>query len=118
MAAGNLAGGLFSETVWPLRNHPETAAPVDECHGNAHVTKYTAVTIENGFVGLNAIGLFLRCEFMFFIVSGVRSYLANTVKALALAELIFDLPCTLFGLFKAAHSIRLLIITEVDVAQV
>ncbi len=40
------------------------------------------------------------------------------MKALALAELIFDLPRTLFGLFKAAHSIRLLIITKIDVAQV
>lgn len=40
------------------------------------------------------------------------------MKALALTELVFDLSRTLFGLFKAAHSIRLLTITEVDVAQV
>lgn len=40
------------------------------------------------------------------------------MKALALAELFFDPPRTLFGLFKAAYRIRLLTITEVDVAQV
>lgn len=45
-------------------------------------------------------------------------YLANAVKALALTKLVFDLPRALFGLFKAAHSIRLLTMTEVDVAQV
>lgn len=48
----------------------------------------------------------------------MSSYLANAVKALALAELVFDLPRTLFGLFKAAHSVGLLTVTEVDVAQV
>lgn len=48
----------------------------------------------------------------------MSSYLANAVKALALAELVFDLPRTLFGLLKAAHGIRLLAVTEVDVAQV
>lgn len=45
-------------------------------------------------------------------------YLANAVKALALAEFIFDLPRTLFGLFEGAHSIGLLTVTEGDVAQV
>lgn len=40
------------------------------------------------------------------------------MKALALAELFFDLPRTLFSLFKAADRIRLLTVTEVDVAQV
>lgn len=47
-----------------------------------------------------------------------RSHLADAVKALALAELIFHLPRTVFGLFQAAHRVRLLTITEVDVAQV
>lgn len=46
------------------------------------------------------------------------SHLADAVKALALAELIFRLPRTVFGLFEAAHCLRLLTITEVDVAQV
>ena len=50
--------------------------------------------------------------------SRMSSYLANAVKALALTELVFDLPRTLFGLFKAAHGIRQLTMTEVDVAQV
>lgn len=48
----------------------------------------------------------------------MRSYLANAVETLALAELVFNLPRTLFGLLKAAHSIRLLLVTEADVAQV
>lgn len=48
----------------------------------------------------------------------MTSYLADAVKTLAFAELIFDLSCTLFSLFKAAHGIRLLIITKVDVSQV
>jgi len=45
-------------------------------------------------------------------------YLADAVEALALTELVLDLPCTLFGLFQAAHSVRLLTVTEVNVAQV
>lgn len=40
------------------------------------------------------------------------------MEALALTELVFDLPGALFGLFEAAHCIRLLTVTEVDVAQV
>lgn len=50
--------------------------------------------------------------------SRARSYLANAVETLALAELVFNLPRTLFGLFKAAHGIGLLLVAEVDVAQV
>lgn len=56
--------------------------------------------------------------FRYSVLENELLYLANAVKALALAELLFDLPRTLFGLFKAAHSIRLLTVTEVDVAQV
>lgn len=48
----------------------------------------------------------------------MSSYLADAVKALALTELIFDLPRALFGLFEAAHSVGLLTITEADVSQV
>lgn len=44
--------------------------------------------------------------------------LANAVKALALAKLIFYLPGALFSLLKAAHRIGLLTVPEVDVAQV
>lgn len=40
------------------------------------------------------------------------------MKTLALAELVFDLPCALFGLLKAAHGFRPLTVTEVNVAQV
>lgn len=40
------------------------------------------------------------------------------MEALALAELVFHLPGTLFGLLEAAHGVRLLVVTEVDVAQV
>lgn len=46
------------------------------------------------------------------------SCLANAVEALALAELLLDLPRALFGLFEAAHGIRLLSISEVDISQV
>lgn len=46
------------------------------------------------------------------------SNLANAVKALALAELVFYLPGALFSLLKAAHRIGLLTVPEVDVAQV
>lgn len=56
--------------------------------------------------------------FHYSVLENELLYLANAVKALALAELLFDLPRALFGLFKAAHSIRLLTVTEVDVAQV
>ena len=52
-----------------------------------------------------------NCYFIF-------SYLADAVEALALTELVFDLSGTLFGLFEAAHSIRMLTITEADVAEV
>lgn len=44
--------------------------------------------------------------------------LSNAVKALALAELVFYLPGTLFSLLKAAHRIGLLTMPEVDVAKV
>lgn len=57
---------------------------------------------------------YFSCRFL----ENERPYLADAVKALALAELIFHLPRTFFGLFKAAHRLRLLTITEVDVAQV
>lgn len=56
--------------------------------------------------------------FRYSVLENELLYLANAVKALALAELLFDLSRALFGLFKAAHSIRLLTVTEVDVAQV
>lgn len=46
------------------------------------------------------------------------TYLANAVEALTLTELVFDLSGTLFGLFQAAHSIRVLTVTEADVAEV
>lgn len=46
------------------------------------------------------------------------SYFADAVKTLALTELLFDLSGALFGLFQAAHSIGVLTVTEVDVAQV
>lgn len=45
-------------------------------------------------------------------------YLADAVKALALAELVLDLPGTLFGLLEGAQSIGLFPVSEVDVAQV
>ena len=47
-----------------------------------------------------------------------RSYLADAVKALALTELVLYLPGTLFGLFQAAHRVRVLTVTKVDVAQI
>lgn len=46
------------------------------------------------------------------------AYLANAMEALALAELVLHLPCTLFGLLQAAHGAGLLTVPEVDVAQV
>ena len=52
------------------------------------------------------------------LFSRISLYLADAVKALALTKLVLDLPGALFGLFKAAHRIRVLTVTKVNVAQV
>lgn len=48
----------------------------------------------------------------------MSAYLADAVEALALTELVFNLSGTLFGLFEAAYGIRVLTVTEADVAEV
>lgn len=45
------------------------------------------------------------------------AHLANAMEALALAELVLQLPGTLLGLLQAAHRLGLLTVPEVDVAQ-
>lgn len=52
-------------------------------------------------------------EQMYFTV-----HLANGVEALALAELVVHLACTLLALFKATHCKRVLSISEVNTAQI